>query len=54
MPFLTAGSDNVTVIVDEVLDCNKIKYNCYMKAFFSFDLFMVYIPEYKQPLRTMK
>jgi len=25
-----------------------------MNAFFSFDLFMVYIPEYKQQLRTMK
>jgi len=24
-----------------------------MNAFFSFDLFMVYIPEYKQQLRTM-
>jgi len=25
-----------------------------MNAFFSFDLFMVYIPESKQELRTMK
>jgi len=25
-----------------------------MNAFFSFDLFMVYIPECKQQLRTMK
>ena len=28
--------------------------NCNMNAFFSFDLFMVYIPECKQQLRTMK
>jgi hypothetical protein len=31
-----------------------IKYNCNMNAFFSFDLFMVYIPECKQQLRAMK
>jgi hypothetical protein len=28
--------------------------NCNMNAFFSFDLFMVYISECKQQLRTMK
>ena len=28
--------------------------NCNINAFFSFDLFMVYIPECKQQLRTMK
>ena len=28
--------------------------NTMMNAFFSFDLFMVYIPECKQQLRTMK
>ena len=27
---------------------------CNMNAYFSFDLFMVYIPECKQQLRTMK
>jgi hypothetical protein len=27
---------------------------CNMNPFFSFDLFMVYIPESKQQLRTMK
>ena len=27
---------------------------CNMNAFFSFDFFMVYIPECKQKLRTMK
>jgi hypothetical protein len=28
--------------------------NCNINAFFTFDLFMVYIPECKQQLRTMK
>ena len=28
--------------------------NCKMNSFFSFDLFMVYIPECKQQLRTME
>jgi len=27
---------------------------CNMNAFFTFDIFMVYIPECKQQLRTMK
>ena len=31
-----------------------IKTSCNMNAFFSFDLFMIYIPECKQQLRTMK
>ena len=31
--------------------CNE---TCNMNAFFSFDLFMVYIPECKQQLRTKK
>ena len=29
-------------------------FNCNMNALFFLDLFMVYIPEYKQQLRTMK
>ena len=34
---------------------NEITINCNMNAFFfPFDLFMVYIPEYKQQLRTKK
>jgi len=33
-------------------DPTNIYYN--MNAFISFDLFMVYIPECKQQLRTMK
>jgi hypothetical protein len=32
----------------------KVKHSCNMNAFFSLDLFMVYIQEYKQHLRTMK
>jgi hypothetical protein len=33
---------------------NTVKHHCNMNPFFSFDLFMVYIPECKQRLRTMK
>jgi hypothetical protein len=33
---------------------NIQNHDCNMNAFFSFDLFMIYIPEYKQQLRTMK
>jgi hypothetical protein len=31
-----------------------LNYYLNMNAFFFFDLFMVYIPEYKQQLRIMK
>jgi hypothetical protein len=37
-----------------ITDINKFNMNCNMHAFFSFDLFMVYIPECKQQSRTMK
>ena len=41
--------------VTRLLCCrHKIYIHCNMNAFFSFDLFMVYIPECKQQLRTMK
>jgi hypothetical protein len=48
----------VTNICDYVfnicsLQTNSIRWHCNMNAFFSFDLFMVYIPECKK-LRTMK
>jgi hypothetical protein len=33
---------------------SRCTYNCNMNAFFSFDLFMVYIPKCKQQLGTMK
>ena len=33
---------------------NTYIYYCNMNAFFSFDLFMVYVPECTQQLRTMK
>ena len=33
---------------------SRLNVYCNTDAFFSFDLFMVYIPEYKQQLRTMK
>jgi len=35
-------------------DLNVILITCNMNAFFSFDLFMVYIPECKQQLITVK
>jgi hypothetical protein len=41
----------------EIFDIVNLQYiykYCNMNAFFSFDLLMVYIPECKQQLRTMK
>ena len=35
-------------------ETNRQILSCKMNAFFSFDLFMVYIPECKQKLRNMK
>jgi hypothetical protein len=49
---------NITMIIidneDDTIHEQLIMISCNMNAFFSFDLFMVYIPECKQQLRTMK
>jgi hypothetical protein len=48
------------LVTDHDVDIQMMKLSiqnmkpCNMNAFFSFDLFMVYIPECKQQLRTMK
>jgi len=33
---------------------NAFKHTCNMISFFSFDLFMIYIPECRRQIRTMK
>ena len=44
----------VSVGRDTIYMYTQIIHYCNMNAFFSFDLFMIYIPECKQQLRTMK
>jgi hypothetical protein len=49
------GSRILSRIMFNISDISRLISNiCNMNAFFSFDLFLVYIPECKQQLRTMK
>ena len=53
---LDAYHSTLKIVQDFMYMCSRFdgNYICNMNAFFSFDLFMVYILECKQQLRTMK